>query len=206
MNIEYKDAIGIYSNVFIDGFCEHLINQFEVLNSNGYSRDRKYLENSLRHVKDDKIVFVHCNGAPLKGFEFEEDGQMVVSDPRDMFFKGLQMCFEEYSEKYSILKDNMIYCKNMKIQRTDPGGGYHVWHGEQGNNDTSSRVVVYMLYLNDLAEDDAGETEFLYQKIRLRPVKNTMILWPASYTHAHRGNVVFGNTSKYIATGWFYLA
>jgi len=30
------------------------------------------------------------------------------------------------------------------------------------------------------------------------------LLWPASYTHAHRGNPVFGEQSKYVVTGWFY--
>jgi len=60
------------------------------------------------------------------------------------------------------------------------------------------------LYLNTLEPEQAGETEFLYQQERYRPVENTMILWPAAYTHAHRGNTVFGNSSKYIVTGWFY--
>jgi hypothetical protein len=92
----------------------------------------------------------------------------------------------------------------MKMQRTSPGGGYHVWHGEQGNNARAERVLVYMLYLNTLEPDAAGETEFLYQQKRLRPQENTMILWPAAYTHAHRGNVVHGDKDKYIVTGWFY--
>jgi len=92
----------------------------------------------------------------------------------------------------------------MKMQRTSPGGGYHVWHGEQGNNRSAERVLVYMLYLNTMKPEEAGETEFLYQQTRLRPQENTMILWPAAYTHAHRGNTVFGDNCKYIVTGWFY--
>jgi len=47
-------------------------------------------------------------------------------------------------------------------------------------------------------------TEFLYQQQRFRPTENQMILWPAAYTHAHRGNTVFGDQSKYVVTGWFY--
>jgi len=31
-----------------------------------------------------------------------------------------------------------------------------------------------------------------------------MLLWPATFTHAHRGNPVLGEQSKYIVTGWFY--
>jgi hypothetical protein len=92
----------------------------------------------------------------------------------------------------------------MKMQRTGPGGGYHVWHAEQGPGTNASRVVAYMLYLNTLSPEEGAETEFLYQKKRLNPVENTMVLWPAAYTHAHRGNPVLGETHKYIVTGWFY--
>jgi hypothetical protein len=30
-----------------------------------------------------------------------------------------------------------------------------------------------------------------------------MLLWPASFTHAQRGNPVYGDAAKYIVTGWF---
>ena len=61
-----------------------------------------------------------------------------------------------------------------------------------------------MLYLNTLPEESNGETEFLYQQRRINPVENTMVLWPAAFTHSHRGNPVYGNAAKYIVTGWFY--
>ena len=92
----------------------------------------------------------------------------------------------------------------MKMQKTSSGGGYHVWHCEQGNDDQARRGIVYSLYLNSLPEEANGETEFLYQQRRIAPVQNTMVLWPASFTHPHRGNPVYGNNSKYIITGWFY--
>ena len=108
------------------------------------------------------------------------------------------------SSKYSILRANgNIRASTMKMQRTGPGGGYHVWHGEQGPGRDANRVVVYMLYLNSL-DGEGGETEFLYQKMRIKPEENLMLVWPAAYTHAHRGNPVLGETHKYIVTGWFY--
>ena len=59
-----------------------------------------------------------------------------------------------------------------------------------------------MVYLND--DFEGGETEFLYYKRRERPEKGKLLLWPAGYTHTHRGGMVLkGN--KYIVTGWFYL-
>ena len=56
-----------------------------------------------------------------------------------------------------------------------------------------------MLYLNTVEE--GGETEFLYQSVRFKPVKNTLLIWPAGYTHTHRGNPPLSN-EKYIVTGW----
>ena len=121
-----------------------------------------------------------------------------------MFFAGLQNCFEVYANEFSVIKDARINCKNMKMQKTSSGGGYHVWHGEQGNDEQSNRGLVYMLYLNTLPVGANGETEFLYQQRRINPVENTMVLWPAAFTHAHRGNPVYGENTKYIVTGWFY--
>jgi hypothetical protein len=126
-------------------------------------------------------------------------------DPVDMFFNGLQNCYDSYCTQYSVLKTNAsIRATVMKMQRTGPGGGYHVWHAEQGAGRHASRVVTYMLYLNTIKPQDGAETEFLYQRKRFNPVENTMVLWPAAYTHAHRGNPVLGTDYKYIVTGWFY--
>ena len=90
------------------------------------------------------------------------------------------------------------------MQKTSSGGGYHVWHGEQGNGENARRGLVYSLYLNTLPEEASGETEFLYQQRKISAKENTIILWPAAFTHAHRGNPVYGENSKYIVTGWFY--
>jgi hypothetical protein len=56
-----------------------------------------------------------------------------------------------------------------------------------------------MMYLNDV--DDGGETEFLYQSKRYKPVKGRVLIWPAGFTHVHRGNPPLSG-EKYIATSW----
>jgi hypothetical protein len=56
-----------------------------------------------------------------------------------------------------------------------------------------------MVYLNDVEE--GGETEFLYQGLKIKPEKGTLVVWPSSYTHVHRGNPPYSN-DKYIITGW----
>lgn len=196
MNAEYKNFIATYTNVYPEGYCQHLIKQFDILESNGAGANRIKSENAPAHAKNDYQIGLNLRGHNVENF----DGEPVVS----MFFNGLQKCYEDYTQQYSVLKDGAVRATVMKMQRTGPGGGYHVWHGEQNGGEQASRVLVYMLYLNTLEPEQAGETEFLYQQERYRPVENTMVLWPAAYTHAHRGNTVFGNSSKYIVTGWFY--
>lgn len=195
MNYEHKDFIGVYQDVFPEGFCQHVIDQFEWHVNNGAGSNRQDSENAPKHQKDDYQLF--CNG---KNICFENFGDHNVID---MFFKGLQYCFDEYVNQYSMILQGEVKTNSMKIQRTSQGGGYHLWHSEQGGGDFANRVLVFMLYLNTLEPEHCGETEFLYQERRINPVENTMVLWPAAFTHAHRGNVVYGDAHKYIVTGWF---
>ena len=196
MNSKYNGFIGVYDNVYPEGYCKHLVSEFDRLESSGAGSNRIQSEGAKRHIKND-----HQLGMALKGHElvpFENNNAV------DVFFSGLQRCYDEYVSKFSVLVDAKIRATTMKAQRTGPGGGYHVWHGEQGNGDQANRVLVYMLYLNTLSPEQAGETEFLYQQERYTPTENQMIIWPAAYTHTHRGNTVFGEKSKYVVTGWFY--
>lgn len=196
MNIEHKDFIGIYTGVYEDGYCQHLINEFERLTQAGAGLSRQRGEGASKHSKNDLQLALNFGNHCAADFNNKQSVKL--------FFDGLQKCYDIYTEEFSILKNDKIRGTAMKMQRTDPGGGYHIWHSEQGNGDFAERVLVYMLYLNTLEESEAGETEFLYQQRRVKPTENTMIIWPATFTHAHRGNTVFGQRSKYIVTGWFY--
>ena len=48
-------------------------------------------------------------------------------------------------------------------------------------------------------------TEFLYQAKRIRPEQGLALIWPADFTHTHRGNPPLAET-KYIVTSWFEFA
>ena len=57
-----------------------------------------------------------------------------------------------------------------------------------------------MTYLNDV--ENEGETEFYHQKIKVKPQKGLTLIWPADWTHTHRG-IASKIDEKYIITGWF---
>ena len=93
----------------------------------------------------------------------------------------------------------LLKVDGIKLQKTKPSEGYHVWHYEAAEHETMNRICFFILYLNDVAE--GGETEFLKQSIRVVPEKGTLIIAPANYTAMHRGNPPLSN-DKYILTGW----
>lgn len=93
---------------------------------------------------------------------------------------------------------------NIQAQKYQVGeGGYPYWHSEVypqiGHNEALHRVLLFMFYLNDV--EQGGETEFYYQKRKLKPKKGDMVIAPAYFTHTHRGCIPKSN-DKYILTSW----
>lgn len=115
----------------------------------------------------------------------------------------LEIYAQKYAQKYPGF--SMVKCMStdLKVQRTEPKGGFHQWHKEHGIQDGLARTLVWTLYLNDIPEGE-GETEFLEYGVKVSPKKGLLCFFPAGWTHTHRGNAVY-STRKYIATGWFQL-
>ena len=103
-----------------------------------------------------------------------------------------------YFERYPILQKGRYFHLNCKFQRTRPGEGFHEWHYENGG-DVPYRKLVTMLYLNTV--DEGGETEFLYLHRRIQPRQGRLLIFPAGFTHTHRGNPPLQG-EKYILTSW----
>jgi hypothetical protein len=117
-----------------------------------------------------------------------------------VFNNNFWPCYELFANKYDALKNSGSHNNYAwKVQKTEVSQGYHAWHYEADCLENSRRVLAWILYLNDI--EDGGETEFLYQAKRVKPKAGTLVIWPASFTHVHRGNPPLSNT-KYIVTGW----
>lgn len=88
------------------------------------------------------------------------------------------------------------------VQHYKPSEAYYGWHTERCGilPPGGSRHLVYMTYLNDV--DDDGETEFYYQDVKFKPKKGLTLIWPADWTHTHRG-IPSKTQDKYILTGWY---
>ncbi len=116
------------------------------------------------------------------------------------FFNTLSENVVKYLTEFGIVFSVLTDTVNL-IQYYPKNGGYKVFHHENSNPESSHRRLVYMLYLNNVPN---GGTEFKYQNIITEATKGDLIIWPAEFTHIHRG-VISKTHEKYIATGWFKI-
>ena len=191
-----NDHIAIFDDVLSEDFCNGIIEWFEDFDQNIIKSPEELVKRNGQGVRDGRGT----NGrgarkdvsyfADTEGTGFDQDLRSFIND-----------CAREYITEYPNLGSGYhLSNRALKIQKTPPHGGYHVWHHEHSYEDMS-RILVWTAYLNDIPEGE-GETEFLYQGLKVNPKKGRVCLFPAGYTHLHRGNPPY-SCDKYIATGWF---
>jgi hypothetical protein len=179
-----SDLIRRYRGAFSKKECKEIIDYINFFEDNHIlSYDKSNL-----HKEDHKTVNVT--------HDYDFVGSSKLSS---MVFPGFKPCLEEYLEAFSVLGQRKFLLHDLKLKKIPPGGGFHAWHYENGALSVAPRQFVVQLYLND--EFEGGETEFLYQQRREEAVTGDVIMFPASFTHTHRGNPPLGAT-KYIATSW----
>jgi hypothetical protein len=150
------------------------------------------LQNQAALMRKDEVAYV----APILS-------TIYPKPPVLEYFKFLAECFRCYVERYSIEFRGPIFNDLFKIHKVRKSEGYHVWHYERSSPENIDRLMAYMTYLE--VPKKGGETEFLHQSLRIEPVVGRTLIWPAGYTHMHRGNPPLDGEKMYI-TGWFNSA
>jgi hypothetical protein len=184
-------------NNFIDGWfikdlsiCDRIIKSFNesddkgegLVNMGGISQVNKSLKTStevcLSEIKDQDLIA-----------EYHKELQAVLENYIDKY----KYC--NYYAPFAIVAD-------VNIQHYKPNEGFYGWHTERlsANYPSSTRHLVFMTYLNDV--EDGGETEFYHQELKVKPQKGYTLIWPADWTHTHRG-ITSPTQDKYIVTGWY---
>ena len=189
------DFIGVFHNVLSKEHCEELIKVYEDSVELNYAISRKDMGKE-KIYQDNNLVFVGSKTYVKDDIFFD-----AVQPPVQQFVNLAWTYYEEYAKKYGVLTSlaSHRFYDSIKIQKTKPSEGYHVWHCEHDNRQNGSRLLLVMVYLNDVEE--GGETEFLYQSRRVKPKQGTMVICPSSFTHTHRGNPPLTG-DKYMINGW----
>jgi hypothetical protein len=91
---------------------------------------------------------------------------------------------------------------HFNVQKYLSGDHFSLLHSERMSLGFLHRVFAWMTYLNNV--DDGGTTDFEYYDIKVKPEIGKTLIWPAEWTHAHRGSILKSG-SKYIITGWIHF-
>jgi prolyl 4-hydroxylase len=142
-----------------------------------------------------------------ENFKYKQSTEIAFG-PNDgeifsLYVKELNKVCDSYKKKYvfSDIQQNKWTWIGSKIQKYNFNEGYHVWHCEnEGSPNSINRHLVFMTYLNDIKNE--GETGFFYQNLKIKPKKGLTLIWPAVWTHTHKGFPT-SFQQKYIVTGWY---
>jgi hypothetical protein len=203
LDVKFEDFIGIFDTEFdTDKFIEFYNNCEET--DAAFSRHGFVNKGGVRSPDSRKDTLL-----PLDYFNDQDYGdsypktfqldRFINSKYLSTYNNIIGMCLNEYGKEYEQILNYDLQQVYLNVQKTMPKQGYHFWHCEDHGNGTTRRVLATMLYLNDNFE--GGETEFLYLSKRIKPVKGRVLIWPAGFTHTHRGNPPLSG-EKYIATSW----
>jgi prolyl 4-hydroxylase len=124
----------------------------------------------------------------------------------EMYFKNLFSCYRDYKSQWPFLDKfpKTLNIGEFNLQRYHSGQHYQGIHTERSSLNTLHRVFAWMTYLTDVDIQDGGSTYFTHYDLEIQPKKGLTLIWPAEWTHAHKGNVLHAN-SKYIITGWMHF-
>ena len=188
-----NDFIEIYDNSAPQELCDELVKWFDLCSDKNFTlHNMPFIGQEKTQItkRSDEAITVPCS--PVSSFSLTEE-------ICNAFWEVLNKCYLDYAEKYD-LNNIPLCCYLFKLHKVKEGQGYHIWHHENdGNNVMCRRVLAWMTYLK--VPEEGGETEFLYQSKRIEPIVGRTLIWPAYFTHLHRGNPPLKG-EKYYITGW----
>ena len=192
--VNITDFIGVYDNYITEKECDNAIKLYEEENKFDKTINRIDGEQSSILIKQDQQLFLTEGNIEVW---WERLKSIVINF--DLAWKhyientGVKDCYGGEEFRYT----------RLKIQKTLPKEGYHVWHIEHGASmEMQARAFVFSIYLNDVEE--GGETEFLHFSKRVKPKTGRIVIWPAGFPYIHRGNSPLSGV-KYILTSWMML-
>ncbi len=171
--------------------CDEIINYFEI----NINKQKKGMTAEGLNQNIKKSIDISILPNELNLFE-----NMVLKN----YISYLYTCYTDYLNQWPFLTSfaNKLEIGTFNIQRYQSGEHFQQLHSERTSIATLHRVLVWMTYLNDV--EDGGSTHFSHYDLDIQPQKGLTLIWPAEWTHAHKGNIL-NSGSKYIITGWMDL-
>ena len=185
--IKIEQFIGIFSNVMNDEVCAAFVKWFNIVSEQKLTLSS--MEDSGMPIEFRKDELIHIPSG-LNNDSFP-------SSLLHQLWKDMLGYYGIYQKAFFI--NRKLTSHGFKIHRVLPAGGFHVWHHEHAFN-SPYRVLAWHLTLE--APTSGGETEFLFQSLKIKPRVGQLLIWPAGFTHQLRGNPPLEGQKTYM-TGWF---
>ena len=203
-----NNHIEIYKNAMTDQVCDDII---EVYNNSAElqipGRTQNGLNEGLKKSTDMNLLSAR------------EHNEKVESTILPAIKLAIRKCLYKYTTKYQLMgttydpKDysetewvDLVYSQlaiwpgAVSIKKYNKGDGHYGWHQDMGGNMLAfARQLVIQFYLNDVEE--GGETGFYHQDVEYKPEKGAILIFPAGFTHYHRGKKPISG-EKYIMNMW----
>ena len=172
--------------------CDDLIDYFE--ENKGKQKQGVSLSGLNTLIKDSMDITIKPKEILLPGNEIFKK-----------YFDELFLCERDYVEQWPFINNisQKYEIGSFNLQRYTPGQHFNKIHTERSGIGTLHRVFAFMTYLNDV--DNGGSTYFSHYDLEIQPQKGLTLIWPAEWTHAHKGNIL-NSGKKYIITGWINFA
>tara|TARA_S200002703_G_scaffold156453_1_gene162145 strand:- start:1601 stop:2209 length:609 start_codon:yes stop_codon:yes gene_type:complete len=191
-----KDFIGVFDNFIPPQECDDLIKMYDDNEKLNKTYTRLTSEHRGSHSKKDAALSVNCH----------DKDKLILSPEIKTVIINFDVALKQYMANTDIKEFHPEFqYTTLKIQKTLPKEGYHVWHTEWGPGlgmEGLQRALVFSIYLNDV--EDGGETEFLHFSQRVKPKKGRLVIWPAHFPYVHRGNPPLSG-EKYMLTSWLLI-
>ena len=168
--------------------CDHLISYYE--ENKGKQTQGISGQGINLKVKDRKDISI-----------FPNELNLPENKVFKIYFESLFECYKDYNNQWPFLASmiNRLDIGKFNIGKYLPGQHFQKMHCERMGISSLHRLFAFMTYLNDVKE--GGSTYFNHYDLEIKPKKGLTLIWPAEWTHSHKGNILISG-EKYIITGW----
>ena len=221
-----NDFIEVYDNALPADFCEQLLRTFDASphrtqgrTGGGVDTSKKlsedlYLDSFADYANELEVIRNITRTYATRYFEkyrFALIAPVALQVRHPKTGEAVNLTHENFDEvaagQESAYMQFLYRLGAIQAQKYPQGmGNYNYWHCEvypqKGNTEALHRSLLFMFYLNDVAE--GGSTDFYYQNRSIQPKQGRMVIAPAYFPDTHRGSVPISN-DKYILTSWILM-
>ena len=187
-----KDFIEVYENTLTREVCDKVMTYTD-LRLSTMSEDKK------RGLIGGDEIDVELKDSYDLHMKLDDDNEISISI-RNALLPRIDKYIQ--SNPQLNLLPRWKYQNVYNLQKYNPGMGFHSLHCENTGakpKHSVNRLAAWMIYLNTIT--NGGGTYFDNYDRTMDAVQGRCVIWPAYWTHMHKG-IVSKTETKYIATGW----